>query len=157
MVFQEHFAYTTTARSGVQGGYIHPGGDRPYGRHFEEDPNARIHVQEQDCLANPSATSSPNQDLMVHNQGSMELFINCLHLALRVTNQQEVENSTDRQAEFCIALLIQSFRLVQLCRHTHQEEYGTHFVQLLQSTMRILNYLNQRRCRVWNNPDPSAK
>ncbi|GCB79302.1 hypothetical protein scyTo_0017871, partial [Scyliorhinus torazame] len=97
-----------------------------------------IPVQEQGCVVNPSGTVGPNQDPMVRTQGSMDIFANCLRIALQVTNQQdkEVGVPNDRQAEFYMSVLIQSIRLVQLCRHTHQEGYRAHFVQLLQRTMR---------------------
>ncbi|XP_078415861.1 uncharacterized protein LOC144691547 [Cetorhinus maximus] len=112
------------------------------GRHFEEDSNARISVQEQGCLVNPSVTASSTQDLLVPNQviqRSMEMFTNCLRVALQASDQQdkEVGNSNNHHAEFCTLVLIQSIRLVQLCRHTNQEDYRAHFVQVLQRTISL--------------------
>ncbi|XP_059495031.1 uncharacterized protein LOC132206162 [Stegostoma tigrinum] len=130
------------------------------GMHTEEDLSARTSVQEQGCMGNPQATYNSTQELMMHNngiQGNLETFLNCLHVALQETDDQDKEESNvdGHQREFSMLVLIHSMRIIQLCPHTPRQEYSAHFVQLLQNAMRSLNYLNERRRRVWNDPYPS--
>ncbi|GCC17543.1 hypothetical protein chiPu_0017591 [Chiloscyllium punctatum] len=130
---------------------------------IEDDWSARTSVQEQGYVGNRQATANSTNEPMMHNhdiQGNLETFINCLKVALHSeANDQdkEVSNFSDHQGEFCMLVLIHSMRMIQLCHPTHRQEYSAHFVQLLQGAMRSLNYLNERRRRVWNDPQPSMR